>query len=495
MSAGATMTALDGRAVPLRSVAFEGTVSGAHARARVRQTYVNQERAPVEAVYTFPLPADAVLTAFSLRCGGRVLRGAVREREDAFHAYDVAISRGHGAALVEQERSNAFTVQVGNLLPGEETTVELEYLQRLAADEGALRWTIPTLVAPRYVPGTPGGDRTGHGTADPTDRVKDADRVTPPSGDARYQAELEVWFDLGHPVEVESPSHPVAVEPGEGERVRVRFAGGTAALDRDIVLTARSRTEQMLAMVRAHRVGPTGTFALSVVPDLFVPGPPERHDVVFVVDVSGSMAGEALDQARAALRLCLRHLREGDRFGLIAFQSTFTTYAPELRPFTQPELEKADAFVAGLAAAGGTEMLEPLLAALQMAPDATVVLLTDGQVANEDEILARVLERRGRARVLSFGIGTNVSDALLLELGRRSGGGTEWIHPGERLDEKVVAQFARVVAPRVEEMAVAVEGVEAAELSPEPLPALVDGQVWSLLGRYHQPGRGRLRVT
>jgi Ca-activated chloride channel family protein len=122
------------------------------------------------------------------------------------------------------------------------------------------------------------------------------------------------------------------------------------------------------------------------------------------------------------------------------------------------------------------------------------VLLTDGQVANEDEVLARALEQRGRARVFTFGIGTNVSDALLLELSRRTGGAMEWIHPGERLDEKVVAQFARAVAARVEEVEVMVEGVEASELSPEPPPALVDGEVWSLLGRYREPGKGRLRI-
>src|SRR5262249_4546691 len=73
MSAGASMVAVDGRRVPLRSVAFEGTVSGAHARARVRQTFVNEEAKPVEAVYTFPLPSDAVLGAFSMRCAGRAL--------------------------------------------------------------------------------------------------------------------------------------------------------------------------------------------------------------------------------------------------------------------------------------------------------------------------------------------------------------------------------------------------------------------------------------
>jgi len=74
-------------------------------------------------------------------------------REEAFRRYDEAISAGHGSALLEQERPNVFTANVGNLLPGEETPIEIQYVEPLEADEGAIRWSLPTLVAPRYAPG------------------------------------------------------------------------------------------------------------------------------------------------------------------------------------------------------------------------------------------------------------------------------------------------------------------------------------------------------
>jgi Ca-activated chloride channel homolog len=156
-----------GHPVPLLGVAIGGEVFGAHARLVVRQRYRNAEAQPIEAIYTFPLPSDAVLVGFAMECDGRRLLGEVKEREEAFKVYDEAITRGHGAALLDQERRNVFTANVGNLLPGEETVIEVTYVQRLAADEGALRLMIPTLVAPRYIPGTPGGDRTGHGGARP----------------------------------------------------------------------------------------------------------------------------------------------------------------------------------------------------------------------------------------------------------------------------------------------------------------------------------------
>ena len=492
----------DGRSIPLRGVEVEGEVLGAHARVRVRQRYRNEGRAPVEAVYTFPLPADATVSAFTMTCEGRTSEGVVKEREEAFRAYDDAVVAGHGAALLDRERSNVFTATVGNLLPGEETVIEVEYLQRVQADEGALRWMIPTLVAPRYIPGAPDGDRTAHGEAAPTDRVPDADRITPPRvRDVPYGLRLDLVFDLGREVRVESPSHAIATER-EGSRVRVRFHQDEVALDRDVVLTARG-VDEGAAPTRslvAHRApGADGYFALGFVPDLWSLGAEasRRACVVFLVDVSGSMEGDSIREARAALKLCLRHLRAGDVFNIIAFSSGHTAFAKGPTEFSQQRLDAADRWVDALRADGGTELMAPLLEAVKSAPGGVVVLLTDGQVGNEDEILRATLQARGDrgARVCSFGIGTNVSDALLRDLARDTGGAVEFIHPGERIDEKVVAQFSRAVAPRIADVTVRFTGVDVGEVAPARAPDVVDGVPWSLFARYTAGGAGHAELT
>ncbi|MBN8229526.1 VWA domain-containing protein [Corallococcus macrosporus] len=495
----------EGAQVPLQGVEVSGELLGGHARVRVAQRYRNDEKTPVEAVYTFPLPSDATLSAFSMTCAGRRVAGVVKEREAAFRAYDDAITEGHGAALLDQERANVFTAQVGNLLPGEETLVEVEFLQTLTSEEGSVRWMLPTLVAPRYIPGPVHGDRTGHGSAAPTTRVPDADRISPPQGPVDYGLRMDLLIDVGRDVVVESPSHRLTVTK-EGARTRVSLqrdslfkslAGDEVELNRDVVLTLRNANpDVMLTPVVTHRKaeGP-GTFALTVVPDLLnLAAAPPRQEVVFVVDTSGSMAGDSLPQAQAALRLCLRHLREGDRFNVIAFENSFRSFSAQTVPFTQRTLEQADAWVAGLKAYGGTELLEPMVTAMKAAPDGVVVLLTDGQVGNEEEILNAVLAARGTGRVFSFGIGTNVSDALLRDLARRTDGAVEFIHPGERIDEKVVAQFSRALAPRVTDLEVRFDGVEASELAPATLPPLVDGTPWTLFGRYAQAGTGSVTL-
>lgn len=490
------LRSVDGKPIPLRGVDVSGDVIGGTARLKVRQRYQNDEKVPVEAIYVFPLPSEGTLVGFVMECEGRRIEGVCKEREAAFQAYDDATLEGHGAALLEQERPNVFTANVGNLLPGETTVVEIEYVQRLRASEGALRVMIPTLVAPRYIPGDASGLRTGHGAADPTDQVPDADRISPKIGPVDYTVGLDVTLHVGRTATVSSPSHRVDVERDDA-RARVRFSKGRELLDRDVVLIAEGTEQEPVSALVAHKADGPGTFVFSRVVDLFADAPKGAPlDVVFVVDRSGSMGGDSIEEARKALRLCLRQLREGDRFSIIAFDDRQESFRPEPVVFTQKTLEQADRWIADVDARGGTELLEPMVAAVALAKGGVVVLLTDGQVGNEDAIVSAVLEQRGKsgARVYTFGIGTNVSDALLTKLARHTGGAAEFIHPGERIDDKVVATFARAIAPRVRDVRASFTGIEADELAPAQLPDLVDGEVWSLFGRYQKAGLGRLEL-
>ncbi len=494
MSIESALRSTDGLNIPLLGVEVTGEVLGGIARTVVRQRYKNRESKPIEAIYTFPLPSESALVGFAMTCAGRTMKGVVKERDQAFLEYDDAIHKGHGAALVDEERRNVFTASVGNLLPDEETVIEIELLERLTADEGALRWMLPTLVAPRYMPGTPSGDRTGHGSAEPTTRVPDADRISPPIGAVDYGISIDMRFMLGEDLTVESPSHVISSEKIEGG-VRVKFASREVALDRDVVITARGAEASTTSYV-AHRVtGEEGYVAITVVPDLFSfakSGGKQR--VVFLVDISGSMAGESIDQARAALRLCLRQLREGDLFNVIAFDHQFTSFQVDLVPFTQRTLDAADRWASSLQTNGGTEMLAPLVAAAQMAQGGVVVLLTDGQVGNEAEILERVLEKANGARLYTFGIGTNVSDVLLRDLAKRTGGACELIYPGERIDDKVIAQFARATAPRVDGLDVKTPGLELSEMAPSASSSLVDGEPWTVFARYGHASDGAVEL-
>lgn len=484
--------------VPLTAVAVTGNISSGHACVRVKQTYRNTGARPIEAIYTFPLPAEAVLAGFNMTCAGRTQTGVVKEREEAFRAYDDALVAGHGAALLEEERPNVFTASVGNVLPGEDVEIELEYIERLFAEEGALRFMLPTLVAPRYVPGEPAGDRTAHGLSEPTLRVPDADRISPPrSANVQYRLSLSLSLDVGKDVVIESPSHVVQTRDvgDRGEKKLVTFE--SEPLDRDFVLLVSGAAPGDSASVAAHRApgAEQGYVALTVVPDLFDQKEEEqRLTCVFLLDRSGSMGGASMTQARTALRLCLRQLKEGDRFNIIAFDDYMETLHMEPVVFSGRTLAEADAFLERVDARGGTELLGPLLHAVGMAKDGLVVLLTDGQVANEDEIFSRVSAARMGTRISSFGIGTNVSTALLSNLAKATNGALDMIYPGERIDEKVALSFARATAARITDISVTFEGVFLGEIAPNPPRDLVDGEPWTLFATYDEPGMGHATI-
>lgn len=478
-----------GHSIPLLAVELRGEVIGGHAHLVSTQRYRSIEAQPVEAIYVFPLPSDAAVTGFVMEVGGRRLEAEVKEREAAFRAYDDAITSGHGAALIERERPNVFTANVGNLLPGEDVSIEVRFVMKVACDEGALRLFVPTLVAPRYVPGQQIGDRTGHGTAEPTHRVPDADRISPPVGDANYTLSVALRLHFDARATIGSPSHDLSAVHRDGAW-DVALSG--APLDRDLVVLIEPAAREALERVVAHREGTgPGYVALTWVPDLATAGSSARNTFSFVLDRSGSMGGLSIEEARRALRLCLRQLREGDAFEVIAFDDHLESFRPEPVPYTERTLAEADRWIAGIDARGGTELLAPLLRVARNG--SVVVLLTDGQVGNEDEILREVLAARAAGtRIYSFGIGTNVSDVLLGRLAQETGGAMELIHPGERIDEKVVATFAKAHAARVSAPVIEVRGIELDELAPSRIPDLVDGEPWTVLGRYAAGGRAEV---
>ncbi|MSQ83818.1 MAG: VWA domain-containing protein [Myxococcales bacterium] len=492
-----------GTAVPLKGVAVEVSIVAGQARVTVEQRWHNSESVPVEGVYVFPLPPQAAVTGLKVTCGEEVTIAQIDEREAAFATYDSAVLAGHGAALLEQERQDVFSLNLANLLPNETTQVAITFVQSLLADEGSLRWVLPTVVAPRYMPGTPAGRRSGHGIAEPTDRVADADRISPPIGDAQYRLQLRGCVQLGCKVNVSSPSHLLVEPPTTGavgvptsvDQDTVYFTLDDWPLDRDLIVDiAGAQGAPAGVVVQGPRGAVPGIIAATIVPDLGL-GPRQPLQVVFVLDRSGSMDGMAMTAAKKALRLCLRHLRAGDRFGIIAFDDHLESLGTTLCDMGENTLTQADKWLEHIDARGGTELLPALHAALNLSNSGLIVLLTDGQIGNEDEVLAETIRMCKGARIYSLGIGTAVSEGLLQQMAEQTGGALERVHPDDGLDERVITLFAKATSARVTKVVVQWQGVDIAEQAPAEAPDLVDAVPWTLAAIWTQAGKGNLVLT
>lgn len=471
--------AISGKAVcPLLNVEIRAVVQNTIAEVTVTQNYINLSNGNIEGLYMFPLPHKAQVTGFTCKAGVNEVRGEFREKEEAFAEYDKAVRRGDSAFLLESHRPDIFQVSLGNIAKGEKASVTISYSEEIKIIDHELRWVLPTVIAPRYIPGKRTGRVTGPGTAAPTDKVPDADYITPPTGNTSYTLKINAVFSgFSGWKKVTSPSHPIEVRFDENV-VTVTLSKENELLDSDFVVSAyvdEDNTDSFVTALANTDVA-IGSARFTVdLDDCEVKVSSKEY--IFLIDVSGSMGGEKLEQAKRALSISLRNLMEGDYFNIIAFESNYSCYSKEVVPYTQQNLEKADKWIAHLREMGGTEIYEPLRYALEKQVKAidlerVVLLFTDGQVGNEKEIIALVHKYNHSLQLFPFGIDTAVNTYFIDCLAAAGNGMPEYIYPGERIEDKVIRQFSRMDQPFLYNPAVV--GKDGRELTAAPaLPARI----------------------
>lgn len=500
--------------LPLESLDVHGRIDGLLARTVVRQTFVNAFDKPLEAAYIFPLPDRAAVTRFRMSVAGREIEGILEERGQAREHYAEAIARGERAAIAEEDRPGVFNLHVGNLMPGERATVELTLCGVLPYADGEVTYRFPLVVAPRYIPGRPlPGPSVGEGTAVDTDAVPDASRISPPvllpgfPSPVRLSLAIELHGGAAEPSAVRSSLHAVQEQSsGEGRRIRIQPG---ERLDRDFILRFRLGGAGVTSALTLHPdadadadadAGRGGTFALTVVPPSAPSDAPGRpRDVVFLLDRSGSMEGWKMVAARRTVAALIETLNDADRFAILVFDSTVerpTTLPNGLAPADHRARFRASEYLAAIGARGGTEIAEPLDRGVTLLSsdsandrDRILVLITDGQVGNEDQVLKLLGTRVKSIRIFAIGIDRAVNESFLRRLADSSGGACELVESEERLDEVMSAIRRRIGPPILEGLGLEPDGlaIEPGELVPRRLPDLFPGSPLLILGRY----RGR----
>ncbi|HKK23706.1 MAG TPA: marine proteobacterial sortase target protein [Pseudohaliea sp.] len=465
-------------------------IHGLVAVAVLEQSFENRAAGWRHGVYSFPLPEQAAVRRLDFIVGERVIRGRVREREEAAKVFETVKRQGKQAALVEQQRPNLFTSRLANIPPGETVRVRLELVMPVAYEDGVFSLRFPSTVTPRYIPGQPlAGEpgRPGESWSRPTDEVPDAHRITPfqyavDGGDAAplNPLRLELVLDAGVPLaSVEALYHDLALER-DGARYRARLRAGVAEMDRDVVLRWRPvRGAAPGAALYTEAVDGRHYAYLMLLPPRAGAGPPVPRELVLVVDRSGSMGGAPIAQARASVQAALAALRPDDHFNVIAFDDKVEALYSSAQPATPEALAGARRFVDHLDARGGTEMRPALDLALPAREQAAgrlrqVVFITDGAVGNERALFARIRERLGRARLFTVGIGS-APNSWFMRRAAEVGRGT-FTHIGRREEAgpAMDALLARLASPVLTDIDVRwPAGVEAV---PAIVPDLYAGQ-------------------
>lgn len=472
--------------LPLSRIDLRARVAGLHASVVVEQELVNARGTPLEVQYVFPLPALGAVSGYRFTLDGVRVLGTLMERGAARESYDRALAAGHAASTLEMERPEVMTVRVGNLPPGSTVRVhlELDLILPLADDTALLR--LPLVVGARYVPGTPlDAPRAGGGTSPDTDDAPDASRVTPPLA-ARNDVVASIEVEAIGVQEVVSTRHALDVERHpDGLLVRVRDAQANGDVVLRFPLPARAEAIWVPdvdpgtdAPSASDRWG-DGTIVATVCAPARNGAATPPLDLVLLIDRSGSMAGGKIVATRRCADGVVRCLQPRDRLCVVAFDDRLDLpLGPELVRATAAQRRRACSFLGALEARGGTEIDQALrvaAGALQRSEDGdtaarrrVVVLVTDGQVANEEQVVRTARRQLAGAEVLSVAIGAAANAGLCVRLSG-AGGACETVESDAALGPALDRTQRRLLAIAAAELELDVEGAVPVADSRAPL--------------------------
>ncbi|MEL7084030.1 MAG: VIT domain-containing protein [Cyanobacteria bacterium P01_A01_bin.3] len=497
--AGGLFAQVDGATVsfPLDSTAVQANIVGNVSRVEVRQQFTNPYDRPLEAIYQFPLPEDAAVDDMEIRIGNLVVRGNIRERQEAREVYEQAVEAGQTAALLEQERPNLFTQSLANIVPGETIQVVIRYTDSLTFEGGDYEFDFPTVVAPRYIP---------EGSVS---RVPDASRVSPrnlsPGEPTGQSLSITVDIDAGVPIqEVNSPSHAIeTTEMSDSSVVQVTLADEDIPLNKDFILRYRVTGDNTQATVLTQSDDRGGHFAT-----YFIPAARYRDreiapkDVVFLIDTSGSQAGPPIEQSKELMRHFIEELNPDDTFSILDFSNATHQLSAAPLSNTRQHRQQALQYINRLQAEGGTELRNGIDTVLQFPASEggrlrSIVLLTDGLIGNDEEIIGVIRDRlKPGNRIYTFGVGSSTNRFLLERLAELGRGTAEILPPNEPADT-VVQTFVQTINKPVltsVELNWVGDG-DAPKIYPIRLPDLFANQPLVAFGRKQDAQNGQLEIT
>jgi len=443
---------------------------------KLEQVFYNESNRRLEGDYIFALPGEAQVHDFYLYINGKKTQGELLDSKEAYQTYEDIVRRMRDPALLEFAGYGLFKARIFPIEPKQGRKIELSYAQIASYDNDTYRFTLPIR-------------QSGQGSIEKFHLTVD----------------IETQSALGN---IYSPSHDIAISRIDDRHAKISMESDHLEGDKDFVLYYALANLDVSATLLTFRprTDRDGYFILLAAPKYEITeGTYIPKDMVFVIDVSGSMGGEKIEQARNALRYCINTLKPQDKFEIISFSSSIENFQGGLKSAGEDEIKNALYFIDNLSAAGGTNIDAALKRALRLkeAPDnhpTSIVFLTDGLPTEGEQDVSRILQNikdtgKDFIRIFSFGVGYDVNTFLLDKLSQDHHGSANYVKPGENIEREVSTFFAKISSPVLTNPQIDFGQSGVYDVYPQELPDIFLGQRVTVLGRYRKPGEVSIKLS
>lgn len=470
--------------VVLKEVKISGNICGEFVELSMKQVYQNQGSDDIDAEYIFPIPDTAVITGFEADLGGRILKAQVESKIQAEDIYEVALENGSKFLSLEEIDDNVFKISIGKILSSETVKIKVSYIDQLIYEDHNLKLIVPTVVGPQYVSN------------------KSEIRANNEISDDNYKLRLNLLVEPLTKITIESPSHDVEVEWDENNLARVSFKDEDAYLDEEFVLIFKEENQQEASgMIYDYEQDDEskGILYLRLIPDLESSEEEEFKNYDFLIDISESMEGEKIEQAKNALQLCVRNLSEGDSFNIVAAENELHYFSKHGKvPFNEENLGKASEWIENLQVLDDAEIFEALkycLTEKNTVGNSTILVFTDDEGEIDDEIIEYVTKNIGDNRIFTFGMDTSANSYFINKLAEVGYGKPEFIYQGERIEDMVLRQLNRIENPQVDVMKINWGSMKVESTYPRTIDYFYDDEPFSMFAKVVGEIEGKITIT
>lgn len=449
--------------ITLKKVDIEGNICGEFVEFTISHIYENIGEDDVKGIYTFPIPDTAVISGFEANIGGRVIKGKVEDKKGIEKIYENVGEDSGSKLLLEELNKNYFKMSIGTILKGETVVIKISYIEELVYEQSKLKLIIPKIVPP----------------------------VNPYSQKQQQQDEynlsLNLLVETFENAKFYCDTHKIKVEEGENNLYKITLEDDNQILNSAMAIYLEESLSETSGIIYENYSEDNGIVYLRFLPEIEEDVEGKSGNYIFLIDISESMDGDKIKEAKTALQLCLRNLYKGDTFNIVAMGDTLKYFSANRKvEFNEENLKEASKWIDKLSCEKDASIFEGIKYAFLnegKGEENTIILFTDDIVDDEKEILDYVEKTCVESRIFPFGIDASVNTYFINQIARLTFGKAEFINRSIRIEDVILNQFNRIRGLQITAIEIDWGGMKVEKTYPRTIEYMYDGEPFSIFAK------------